>query len=280
MKSKQKVLDLMKRGLSKQTISKLTEQDLDTLYGKLLIEQPTVVTQTTRTYKIPNADAEKGTNVNIDGKNVNVVKTPTGVEVRQSASEGEMREDMEDSMNFEKGQRTQQPHQVGPSTDDGFGNYGDGTGEVGEGRKKKKKKKYNPWAICTSQLSSEFGTSERSEWTKPQMKKYERCVMDVKKSLKEGKNPVSLFLEQQLTKIVMKHLPPKMTKGDLIKMINEAPAAPAVKPAKPTTKPETKPKQNPFKNPNPGENPAPKAVSPEDAKEKVIDVIMNILQNN
>ena len=46
----------------------------------------------------------------------------------------------------------------------------------------------------------------------------------------------------------------------------------------PTRKPGKRP--NPFKNPNPGENPAPKAkkVSPEDAKEKVIDVIMQLLE--
>lgn len=268
MKSKERISDLMKRGLSRKTISKLTEQDIETLYSKLLIEQVTEI-PSKKTYKVGPKGGKVG--------NVVISPDPNTKEVMVTAEEGEMREDMEDSMNFEKGQRTQQPHQVGPSTDDGFGNYGDGTGEVGEGRKKKKK--YNPWAICTSQLSSEFGTSERSEWSKPQMRKYERCVKDVKKSLTEGKNPVSLFLEQQLTKIVMKHLPPKMTKGDLMKIINEAPAAPAVKPAtKPTTKPTTRP--NPFKNPNPGENPAPKAVSPEDAKEKVIDVIMNILQNN
>ena len=107
--------------------------------------------------------------------------------------------------------------------------------------------------------------------------------MSVKKQLKEGKNPVSLFLESQIQKIVEKHMPPKITKGDLVKYISEQGTAPAptTKPS-PTTKPGTKPgkRPNPFKNPNPGENPAPKAkkVSPEDAKEKVIDVIMQLLE--
>jgi hypothetical protein len=106
--------------------------------------------------------------------------------------------------------------------------------------------------------------------------------MSVKKQLKEGKNPVSLFLESQIEKIVERNMPPKITKGDLIKYIVEASPAPAptTKPA--PTKPGTKPgkRPNPFKNPNPGENPAPKAkkVSPEDAKEKVIDVIMQLLE--
>ena len=59
--------------------------------------------------------------------------------------------------------------------------------------------------------------------------------------------------------------------------------APTTKPAptKPGTKPDTRPRPaHPGKNPNPGENPAPKAkkVSPENAKDKVIDVIMNLLK--
>ena len=41
-------------------------------------------------------------------------------------------------------------------------------------------------------------------WGAKEKNKYERCVKDVKKSLKEGKNPVSLFLENQITKIVEK----------------------------------------------------------------------------
>ena len=59
--------------------------------------------------------------------------------------------------------------------------------------------------------------------------------------------------------------------------------APTTKPAptKPGVKPTTRPKpSHPGKNPNERENPAPKAskVSAEDAKEKVIDTIMNLLQ--
>jgi hypothetical protein len=104
--------------------------------------------------------------------------------------------------------------------------------------------------------------------------------------LGEGKNPVSLFLENQIMKIVEKNLPPKITKGDLMKYLSEAPAtapskpktSPTTKPGKPGTKPQRPP--SPFKNPNPNENPAPKAkkVSPEDAKDEVIDAIIKLLQ--
>jgi hypothetical protein len=140
---------------------------------------------------------------------------------------------------------------------------------------------------------------------------------------------------------VEKHMPPRITKSDLLKVISEA--EPSVAPAEPGTKPDVKPpKTNPTKrpghpgknpdpgikikpkaggstkkssskeeeivvpdkptkpvspdrpgepskplrpahpgrNPNPNVNPAPKAgkISPETAKDKVIDVILNILK--
>lgn len=56
----------------------------------------------------------------------------------------------------------------------------------------------NPWAICTAQMGKEFGTTERSKWSKKQQGKYERCVKDVKKSLKEGKEPFHYFVENEI----------------------------------------------------------------------------------
>ena len=66
-----------------------------------------------------------------------------------------------------------------------------------------------------------------------------------------------------------------------MKYLNEA--EPITKPKKPITKPDTRPKpKHPGQNPNPGEKEAPKAkgpkVSPEHAKDKVIDTIMNLLK--
>jgi hypothetical protein len=226
----------------------------------------------------------------------------------------EVDEEEEVTMDPNKETETQDPHQVGPSSDDGFGTEDDGMGMFEE----KQKDGPNPWAICHSQV----GPKKSRKW--------ERCVREVKKQLKEGKNPVSLFLETQIERIVEKHIPPRITKGDLMKVISESepavaptkpktkpttkpntkprpshpgknpnpgenPApkakkgetkeqmAPTTKPApvKPTTKPTTKPRpSHPGKNPNPGENPSPKAgkVSPEQAKEKVIDLIMNLIQ--
>jgi hypothetical protein len=115
------------------------------------------------------------------------------------------------------------------------------------------------------------------------MKKYERCVKDVKKTVKEGKNPVSLFIENKIMELVSKHIPPKMTKGELMKHLVED--GPAVAPSKPKTSPTTKPGKpgtkpqkpgHPLRNPNPGEKPAPKA-GHEKAKKEVIDLIINLL---
>jgi len=130
-------------------------------------------------------------------------------------------------------------------------------GEVEESKKQSKKK--NPWAICTDSLSDEFGTSERSEWSKDQMKKYERCVMGVKKSMKEGKNPYEPIIESKIMDIVKKHISPRMTKKDFLNTLLESPET---VPVKPKTKPTTKPSKpaTPFA-PKPGPNPGPKAKS-------------------
>ncbi len=53
--------------------------------------------------------------------------------------------------------------------------------EMTEGKKKTKKKvEKNPWAICTSSLGLEG--KKKDDYTKGEEKKFERCVLDVKKS--------------------------------------------------------------------------------------------------
>jgi hypothetical protein len=309
MKVNKKALQLIDKGLSSKTVSKLTESQIDVLHSKLLGEQVTEVPSKT-TYKV----GPKGGSLPPNQKGYSVRQDPNTKEVIATSAEGELDEEEEVTLDPNKDTETQDPHQVGPSSDDGFGDETDGMGMFEE-----KKDGPNPWAICHSQV----GPKKSRKW--------ERCVREVKKQLKEGKNPVSLFLETQIEKIVEKHIPPRITKGDLLKVISES--EPAVAPTKPKTKPTTKPgtkpahpgknpnpgenpapkakksetkeqqtaptpttkpaptkpgtrpdtrprPAHPGKNPNPGENPAPKAkkVSPEDAKDKVIDVIMNLLK--
>ena len=257
MKINRKALKLIDKGLSSKTVSKLTESQIDTLYSRMISEQ-TMVSKT-------------------DTATINKLKTE---KKPFQVYEKELEED--DTLNV-----VNDPD----ATEDGMGifekDYKDGP---------------NPWAICHAQVGPK------------KTRKFERCVMSVKKQLKEGKNPVSLFLETQIEKIVEKHIPPRITKSDLLKIVKEStkgsePSKPGIAPTypkpgptkkqdtkeqatapapakpatEPTTRPSTTPKEKPFspgKNPAPAVKPAPKAgkISPETAKEKVIDIIMNILE--
>ena len=124
-----------------------------------------------------------------------------------------------------------------------------------------------------------------------------------------------ILVDSHITKIVERNLPQRITKGDLLKYLSEAPTEAPTKPitkpdtkpttrpshpgknprpgeqidpkagapTKPITKPGTKPTtrpSHPGKNPRPGEQIDPKAgrISPEDAKQEVIDVILNLLK--
>jgi hypothetical protein len=228
MKTNLKALELIEKGLSSKTVSKLTESQIEVLHNKLLGEA--VTQSTTTSYNIPTADLDKGTAVPTPptGKKMVLQKTPTGVKATP-------------------------------------------TEEVKEGEKDDKN---NPWAICHKQLGPKRNA------------KFESCVKQVKKSLEEGRNPVSLFIENKIMQLVETHLPPRITKQDLVQYLSEQ--NPATAPVKdPKTKPGTKEPpapvktpSHPGKNPNPKVNPSPKATSvdPEEAKDKIIDTIMQILK--
>jgi hypothetical protein len=292
MKINKKALELIENGLSSKTVSKLTESQINILHKKLVNEQINV--SKTDTATISKLKSEK---------------KPFQV------YEKELDEEEEVTVDPNKEVETQDPKQVGPSSDDGFGNEDDGMGMF-ESEADLKPRQPNPWAICHAQVGPK------------KTRKFERCVQSVKKQLAEGKNPLSLFLENEITKLVEKHVPAKMTKGELLKYLSEgnggtktAPVRtkpdvkPATKPGHPMknphpgekpspkakskttmdeaqpetaptiaptrTKPDVRPRpSHPMKNPHPGEKPSPKAkkISPEVAKDKVIDTIMNILK--
>ena len=243
MKINKKALRLIDKGLSANTVSKLDESQIDVLYKKLFVEQ----------VNVSKTDTEMISKLKSEKKPFQVY-------------EKELDEEEEVTVDPNKETETQDPKQVGPSSDDGFGDETDGMGMF-EG-------KSTASSICHSQV----GPKKSRKW--------ERCVREIKKQLGEGKNPVSLFLENEIMKIVERNLPPRITKGDLVKYLSEA--GPATAPSKPKTSPTTKPgapdkkprPSHPGKNPNPGEKESPKAkkVSPEQAKDEVLDVIMQILQ--
>jgi hypothetical protein len=282
MKINKKALKLIDKGLSSKTVSKLTESQIDTLYSRMISEQ-TMVSKT-------------------DTETINKLKTE---KKPFQVYEKELEEDDDFDLDADQDYTGQQgSHDEYQAADDGMDDDTSPENHDSKmiGMSEEKNNQPNPWAICHAQV----GPKKSRKW--------ERCVMAVKKQLKEGKNPLSLFLETQIERIVEKHIPPRITKSDLLKIVKEStkgsePSKPGVAPTypkpgptkkretkeqatapapakpatRPTTKPTTTPKEKPFspgKNPAPAVKPAPKAgkINPETAKEKVIDIIMNILE--
>ena len=282
MKTNIKALELIEKGLSSKTVSKLTESQINVLHSKLVSEQVTEI-PSKKSYKVGTA----GGNLPPAPKGYSVKQDPNTKEVIATASESEMSEQDDFDLDADQAYTGQQgSHDEYQAADDGMDDDTSPENKdrqmVGmtEGKKKFKKDDDNPWAICTAQLGKEFGTRERHLWSTKENNKYERCVKDVKKSLKEGKNPLSLFLENEIEKIVERNLPPKITKKELMNYLNEA--EPAVAPTKPspTTKPGTKPTPtkrpgHPGKNPNPGvkEDPRGQKKNKEKMKQDFIGLI-------
>ena len=194
---KNKIQQLIRVGLSKELLKNLSEGQVNQLHHRMISEQ------------------DKGTVMLKKGVDPKPY-TDNGINVRVVDKEID-EDDTVEKDPFELSS-TQDKRQVGPS------DYGDNPtvdkemdsddadgmpteGEVGEG--KKKKSKYNPWAICTSSVGREDND------------KFERCVKDVKRNVREGKNPHQVIVEMALEKMVEKHISPRMTKGDLIKTLSE-----------------------------------------------------------
>jgi hypothetical protein len=291
MRTNNKTKTLMEIGLSSNIISKLNENQIDTLLEKFgLLEQGAVMISADKATRDPQKLKDltaRGINVRIEGD-----VTEDNVDVTGSAMGGAT---------------TQAPHQImspdgmGDDSDKEIDKYEDMTEQKS---KELKKKESNPFAICHAQLGP-----ERDD-------KFERCVRKVKKSLKEGESPYAFFIEEKIVSLVESYIQPRMTKKDLMKMIEETPMIrkPLYRPktkglvgnmkmnkpigklmslgktmatedapttAPPKTRPTTKPRpgvrpSHPGKNPNPGVNPEPKAMA-EKAKKDVLKIIKDIL---
>jgi hypothetical protein len=132
----------------------------------------------------------------LNDKGINVTMTEMGEDA-----------DLDDSAEKESGFDPYAGNSVGnddgPSSDDGFGGGNDGMGMMEE------KDSSKAFAICHSQV----GPKKSRKW--------ERCVREIKKQLKEGKNPYLPIMEAALAKMVEKHISPKMTKSELINTLSE-----------------------------------------------------------
>jgi hypothetical protein len=298
MKVNKKALELIDKGLSANTVGKLTESQINILHSKLVSE----VTM------VSKDDAGTITTLKSQKKPFEVYEKDGEVKETETDDVDDKNALGADALQNLTGQDA--PHMANDMAPDGMDDDSDDDRQkMGMSEEDLKPGQPNPWAICHAQVGPK------------KTRKFERCVKSVKKQLEEGKNPVSLFIESEITKIVERNILPRITKGDLLKYLSEA-NSPFTVPAKPTTKPDTKPgtrpshpgknprpgeeiapkaaepttapskpitkpgtkpttrPSHPGKNPRPGEEIAPKAgrISPEDAKQEVIDVILNLLK--
>jgi hypothetical protein len=236
-----KIEKLVSNGFTYNTLRGLNESQIGLLYSRL-VEQPT------------NINLEK----NIQGLDVLNQKLDVfGKKIKEfGLAEKEIDEDEEVTLNPNKNAETQKAHQVGPSTDDGFGNYNDGTNEreITEKFQSKAQQKLF-WAKCEN---------SRTEKAKKKWCKWAKEFSDDTdfSKLPEKKKKDMQELEESLTKLIEKHIPEHITKAKLMEMLEgstkSAPAPTKVPTVKPGEKVKQPGKKNPFKI-EPSQKPNPKA---------------------
>ena len=242
-----KIVSLLEEGFSYDTIKKMSDTHINMLYNRLVKEAV----------------------VRVDAENFDKIKDEV-----DDTDTIEVTEDDVDNIKPFKGQQTQDPKQVGPSSDDGMDEYQDGMsidedffGDINEdevlealfgkpkmktpittlGMFESKKEKYNPWAVCTSSLGLEG--KKREDYTKDESKKFERCVKDVKKQ--EQKEEKVRQIEESILSLINKSQGKMFTKKDILEQ------GPSIAPVKPTVKPGVRPERGtPYK---PKHSPKPKA---------------------
>ena len=197
---------------------------------------------------------------NIEGLDVLNQKL-TAVEAKMKKlglSEKEIDEDEEVTLP-NKDTETQDAHQVGPSTNDGDNNYNEGTNEreITEKFQSKSQQKFF-FVKCRTARTEK----SKKKWCK--MAKEFADDTDFSK-LPEKKKKDMQELEESLTKLIEKHIPEHITKGQLMKMFEgstkSAPAPTKVPTVKPGEKVKQPGKKNPFKI-KPAQKPNPKAKGP------------------
>jgi len=207
---KNKIQQLIRVGLSKELLKNLSEGQVNQLHRRMISEQ-VVPLPSKPSYKVgPEGGelpkSEKGYAIKKNQDN-SITATPMESEIDENLGtdyqSGYNADEFGGNLpvNYNNPEDDSEPDVMGKN--DGMPTEG----EVGEG--KKKKSKYNPWAICTSSVGRE------------DKDKFERCVKDVKRNVREGKNPHQVIVEMALEKMIEKHISPRMTKKDLLNTLSE-----------------------------------------------------------
>lgn len=256
MKTSQKKKNLLDFGLSESVLSKMSENQINTFYQRLVEikkenKEAVTKTSTTTTYDLGNssdvaaANKTLGGSVNVDPIKKKLVVTKEG-EMDEQA--GETRKKLSEKFSS----KSQQKYFYS---------------KCGDGKTKEQKK----WCKMADEFAKKTDfkklpekKSETKEGLDNLNKKIASTYASVMKekinSIKEGSRFTESDFEKVIMKKIEKHIMPSITKGELINMIQEQ--KPQVAPPKPTiapTKPKVHPKpDNPYL-PKPGINPSPKA---------------------
>ena len=198
-----KLVKLLHEGFSMTTLENLNEKQLNVLYRKITEDKGSV--------RMPADKADPAKLKALTDQGINV----------------EMSEDMEDPMDFEKGQRTQDPKQVGPNTDDGQDEYGDGMpAESSLQEKAVSKQQQKIMGLALSVKKGDTPKSKVSKSVQKMAKEMSKKELEDFASTKHKGLPKTVDekeevekLEESILRIIENHLPPHTTKGELLNYI-------------------------------------------------------------
>jgi hypothetical protein len=259
MNTNQKKLKLVKEGIKASTLNKMTDSQVNVLFSKLQ-EQVTPVTEPSKTaFKV----GDKGGNLPATPKGYNVKKNPDGTFMA-------MPNEQDDTLNI-----VQDPD----ASADGMGMME--KKEIDEKFESKKQQKYffskcgdgktkeqKKWCKMADEFGKKTNFAKLPEKKKETKEGYQDMVggalnkiaqsklSQVKPSVSMGESKI----EEQIMRLVEKHITPKMSKKDFNNLLE---GDTKTAPAKPKVSPGTKPK-HPFQ-PDPDKKGAPKA------KKRVMD---------
>ena len=236
-----KIKKLLNKGLSTDLLSKLTESGMNMLHTMVIKEEEKTSSEISKDYadlstayaEIAKKEEEIEVNEDFPNATVDGKKLKKDVNGKKDViDENDLEEGYdEDTIHPGKGEVTQDPHQVGPDTEDGFGNPkndDDGMGMFEGVTKQHLIEKFASKAQARYfyAKSNEKG-KEGKKW-----KKYAKEFSDDTEdfsSLPEKveqdeniKNTNPKLVENWVRKIVEKNTQPAMTKSELIKTINES----------------------------------------------------------
>jgi hypothetical protein len=253
MNTNQKKLKLVMEGIKASTLNKMTDSQVDVLFSKLQ-EQVTAVNEPAKTaYKV----GDKGGSLPAAPKGYSMKKNPDGTFMAMPNEQDETLNVVDDS----------------DATKDGMGMFEEK--EIDEKFESKKQQKYffakcgdgktkeqKKWCKMADEFAKDTNFTKLPEKKKETKEGYDDMIKSaytkVMKSKLDQMTPQPTFgeseIERKILRIVERHITPKMSKQELLRLFD---GDTKTAPAKPKVNPGTKPK-HPFQ-PDPNKKGAPKA---------------------